>query len=59
MQRNPRCAGPLPKSFGLKGEQLVNCVIGFGVLYVDILVAVLASPNLVGIFSVGRQRTAF
>jgi hypothetical protein len=39
-------------AFGLKGEQLVNGVIGFGVLYVVIFVAVLLSPTLFGIFSV-------
>lgn len=39
-------------AFGLKGEQQVNAVIGFGVLYVIIFVAVLVSPTLFGIFSV-------
>ncbi len=39
-------------AFGLKGEQQVNAVLGFGVLYVIILVAVLASPTLFGLFSV-------
>ena len=39
-------------AFGLKGQQQVNAVIGFGVLYVIIFVAVLASPTLFGIFSV-------
>lgn len=39
-------------AFGLTGEQQVNAVLGFGVLYVIILVAVLASPNLFGLFSV-------
>lgn len=39
-------------AFGLKGQQQVNAVIGFGVLYVIIFVAVLVSPNLFGIFSV-------
>ena len=42
-------------AFGLKGEQLVNGVIGFGVLYVIILVAVLISPTLFGIFSVAAN----
>jgi hypothetical protein len=42
-------------AFGLKGEQLVNGVIGFGVLYVIILVAVLVSPTLFGIFSVAAN----
>jgi Domain of unknown function (DUF4383) len=39
-------------AFGLKGQQQVNAVIGFGVLYVIIFVAVLLSPTLFGIFSV-------
>jgi hypothetical protein len=39
-------------AFGLKGDQLVNGVIGFGVLYVVIFAAVLLSPNLFGLFSV-------
>jgi hypothetical protein len=39
-------------AFGLKGQQLVNGVIGLGILYVVIFVAVLASPNLFGLFSV-------
>ena len=42
-------------AFGLKGQQLVNGVIGFGVLYVIILVAVLVSPTLFGIFSVAAN----
>lgn len=39
-------------AFGLKGDQQVNAVLGFGVLYVIILVAVIASPTLFGLFSV-------
>ena len=39
-------------AFGLKGEQQVDAVLGFGVLYVIIFVAVLVSPTLFGIFSV-------
>ena len=39
-------------AFGLKGEQQVNAVIGFGILYVIIFVAVLVSPTLFGLFSV-------
>ncbi len=39
-------------AFGLKGEQQVNALLGFGILYVIIFVAVLASPTLFGIFSV-------
>jgi hypothetical protein len=42
-------------AFGLKGEQQVNAVIGFGILYVIIFVAVLASPTLFGIFSVAAN----
>ncbi|MDQ6858396.1 MAG: DUF4383 domain-containing protein [Chloroflexota bacterium] len=34
------------------GMALVNGVIGFGVLYVVIFVAVVASPNLFGLFSI-------
>ena len=39
-------------AFGLSGEQQANAVFGFGVLYTIILVAVLVSPTLFGIFSV-------
>jgi hypothetical protein len=39
-------------AFGLKGEQQANGVLGFGVLYLIIFLAVLVSPNLFGIFSV-------
>lgn len=39
-------------AFGLKGEQQVNALLGFGVLYAIIFVAVLASPTLFGLFSV-------
>ena len=42
-------------AFGLKGEQQVNAVIGFGVLYAVIFVAVLVSPTLFGIFSVAAN----
>jgi hypothetical protein len=42
-------------AFGLKGLQQVNAVIGFGILYVIIFVAVLASPTLFGIFSVAAN----
>jgi hypothetical protein len=42
-------------AFGLKGEQQVNAVIGFGVLYVIIFVAVLVSPNLFGLFKVNAN----
>jgi Domain of unknown function (DUF4383) len=42
-------------AFGLKGEQQVNGVIGFGILYVIIFVAVLVSPTLFGIFSVAAN----
>ena len=42
-------------AFGLKGEQQVNGVIGFGILYAIIFVAVLLSPTLFGIFSVAAN----
>ena len=42
-------------AFGLKGVQQVNAVIGFGILYVIIFVAVLISPTLFGIFSVASN----
>lgn len=42
-------------AFGLKGQQQVNAVIGFGVLYVIIFVAVLLSPTLFGLFSVAAN----
>lgn len=42
-------------AFGLRGEQQVNGVIGFGVLYVIIFAAVLVSPTLFGIFSVAAN----
>lgn len=38
-------------AFGLKGETQINAVIGFGVLYAVIFVAVLVSPTLFGLFS--------
>lgn len=42
-------------AFGLRGEQQVNAVIGFGILYVVIFVAVLVSPSLFGIFKVSAN----
>jgi hypothetical protein len=42
-------------AFGLKGEQQVTAVLGFGVLYVIIFVAVLLSPTLFGLFSVSAN----
>lgn len=42
-------------AFGLKGEQQVNGVLGFGILYVIIFVAVLASPTLFGLFKVSAN----
>jgi Domain of unknown function (DUF4383) len=42
-------------AFGLKGEQQVNAVLGFGALYVIIFVAVLLSPTLFGLFSVSAN----
>lgn len=42
-------------AFAIKGEQQVNAVLGFGVLYVIIFVAVLLSPSLFGLFSVSAN----
>jgi methylglyoxal synthase len=42
-------------AFGLRGDQQVSAVIGFGVLYVIIFVAVLLSPNLFGLFTVSAN----
>ena len=42
-------------AFGLKGEVQANAVLGFGVLYVIIFLAVLVSPTLFGIFSVAAN----
>jgi hypothetical protein len=39
-------------AFGLKGETQANALIGFGLLYTVIFLAVLVSPTLFGIFSV-------
>jgi hypothetical protein len=39
-------------AFGLNGEQQVNALIGFGILYAIIFVVVLLSPTLFGLFSV-------
>lgn len=39
-------------AFGMTGMNLVNGVLGFGVLYVVIFLAVLISPTLFGLFSV-------
>jgi hypothetical protein len=39
-------------AFGLQGETQANAVIGFGLLYTVIFIAVLVSPTLFGIFSV-------
>ena len=39
-------------AFGTKGEQQVNAMLGFGILYVGIFVVNLLSPNLFGLFSV-------
>ena len=39
-------------AFGLSGRTQVDALLGFGVLYVVIFVAVLLSPNLFGLFSV-------
>ena len=42
-------------AFGLKGETQVNAVIGFGVLYAVIFVAVLVSPTLFGLFRIAAN----
>jgi Domain of unknown function (DUF4383) len=39
-------------AFGLSGKTQVDALMGFGILYVVIFVAVLVSPNLFGLFSV-------
>ena len=39
-------------AFGLRGEAQATAVLGFGVLYVIIFVAVLVSPTLFGLFKV-------
>jgi hypothetical protein len=38
-------------AFGLRGENQANGAIGFGVLYVVIFVALIASPELFGLFA--------
>ena len=39
-------------AFGLSGKTQVDALLGFGVLYVVIFLAVLVSPTLFGLFSV-------
>lgn len=39
-------------AFGLSGRTQVDALLGFGVLYVVIFLAVLVSPTLFGLFSV-------
>lgn len=39
-------------AFGTSGKTQVDAVLGFGILYVVIFVAVLVSPTLFGLFSV-------
>jgi hypothetical protein len=39
-------------AFGTTGKTQVDAMLGFGILYVVIFVAVLASPTLFGLFSV-------
>jgi hypothetical protein len=39
-------------AFGLSGKTQVDALLGFGILYVVIFVAVLVSPTLFGLFSV-------
>ena len=42
-------------AFGLRGAQQAQAVLGFGILYAVIFVAVLVSPTLFGIFSVAAN----
>lgn len=42
-------------AFGLRGANLANGVIGFGILYTVIFLAVVISPNLFGLFSVSAN----
>ena len=42
-------------AFGSRGEQQVNAVIGFGILYVIIMAAGLLSPTLFGLFTVSAN----
>jgi hypothetical protein len=39
-------------AFGLRGDSQANATLGFGVLYAVIFIAVYASPDLFGLFSV-------
>jgi hypothetical protein len=39
-------------AFGLRGKTQIDALMGFGILYVVIFVAVLVSPTLFGLFSV-------
>lgn len=41
--------------FGLRGLDLANGVLGFGVLYLAVFVLVLASPDLFGLFEVSAN----
>lgn len=42
-------------AFGTSGKQQVDAVLGFGILYVVIFVAVLVSPTLFGLFTVAAN----
>lgn len=42
-------------AFGLRGANLANGVIGFGILYAVIFLAVLISPNLFGLFGISAN----
>ena len=42
-------------AFGMRGLQQANGVIGFGILYVIIFVAVVLSPTLFGLFDVAAN----
>jgi hypothetical protein len=42
-------------AFGLRGEQQINATIGFGILYLAILVLVIVSPTMFGLFNVAAN----
>jgi hypothetical protein len=44
-------------AFGMRGATQVNATIGFGILYAIIFAAVVVSPNLFGIFTIGANAT--
>jgi hypothetical protein len=44
--------------FGLRGDTQVNALIGFGILYLIVLVGTLVSPNLFGILGDNRYNVS-